>query len=287
MPAPLRALLPLIVLPVAACSLNLNERANGVGASITRGVLTQLRTDSARQTLRTLTSDAVTSASAAYGTSFQPKLDTTVFRVLQSGHAFAATERDSLLGIARGPGKAAVEDALEGSARKAGEESRRQLRLAIGDATEALQRDMIPLLAKTTRDAARDAAREATDAAFASVSPRLQLLVDSIVASAVRTGIQQGNRSLASSPVWKKVMLVAGGLVIALLIIGIAWIWYDRSRARSALSAVAAAVEHTSDGELKTQIRDLAESRRVETYLHDFLLKEGRIGPDVKQTLTS
>ena len=287
MPAPLRALPLLVVLPVAACSLNLNERARGVGASITSGVLTQLRTDSARQTLRTLTSDAVTSASAAYGASFQPRLDTTVFRVLQSGHAFASTERDSLLGIARGSGKAAVEEVVESSARKAGEESRRQLRLAIGDATDALQRDMIPLLAKTTRDAARDAAREASDAAFSSISPRLQLLVDSIVASAVRTGIQQGDRSLSSSPVWKKVMLGAAGLVVALLLIGIAWIWYDRNRARSALSAVAAAVQNTSDGELKTQIRHRAEGRQVEGYLHDFLLKEGRVGPDVKQTLTS
>lgn len=287
MPSRLRALLLLlIVLPAAGCSLNLNEKANGIGASITRGVLTQLSTDSARQTLRTLTSDAVTSASAAYGKSFQPRLDTTVFRVLQSGHEFARTERDSLLGAARGPVKAVMEDAAESSARKVGEESRRQLRLAIGDATEALQRDMIPLLVKTTRDAARDAARDASDAAFASVSPRLQLLVDSIVASAVRTGIQQGDRSLASSTVWKKVTLIAGGLVIALLGIGIAWVWYDRNRARSALSAVAAAVQHTSDGELKTQIRQRAEGRQVEAYLHDFLLKEGRIAPDVKQTLT-
>jgi len=287
MPAPLRALLLPIVLPVAACSLHLNERANAAGASITRGVLTQLGTDSARQTLRALASDAVTSASAAYGTSFQPRLDTTVFRVLQSGHEFASTERDSLLGAARGPVKAVVEDAVESSARKAGEESRRQLRLAIGDATEALQRDMIPLLVKTTREAAASAARDASDAAFASVSPRLQLLVDSIVASAVRTGIQQGDRSLATSSVWNKVMLGAGGLVAALLIIGIAWIWYDRNRARTALSAVAAAVQQTSDDELKTQIRHRAEGRRVESYLHDFLLKEGRIEPGVKQTLTS
>lgn len=277
MPTPLRAHLLLVVLPVAACSLNLNERANGVGASITRGVLTQLRTDSARQTLRTLTSDAVTSASAAYGASFQPRLDTTVFRVLQSGHAFVSTERDSLLGVARGSGKAAVEDAVESSVRRAGDESRRQLRLAIGDATEALQRDMVPLLVKTTQDAARNAAREASNAAFESVSPRLQLLVDSIVASAVRTGIQQGDRALTKSPVWKTGVLIAGGLVLALLVIGVAWVWYDRNRARSALSAVTSAVQHTSDGELKTQIRQRAEGRQVERYLHQFLVKEGRV----------
>ena len=37
-----------------------------MGSSFTRGVLTQLRSDSARQTIRTLTSDAVTSAPASF-----------------------------------------------------------------------------------------------------------------------------------------------------------------------------------------------------------------------------
>jgi hypothetical protein len=278
MPASLRAGFVLaLLLPLAACALNLSEKANGVGASVTRGVLAELRTDSARRTLRTIASDAVQSLSSEYGASLQPRLDTTVGKVLQSGHAFVSAERDSLLGVARGAGKAVVEDAVESSVRRAGDESRRQLRLAIGDATDVLRRDMIPLLAQSTRDAARDAAREASDAAFASVSPRLQVLVDSIVASAVRTGIRQGDHTLTTTAGWKTGIVIAGGFVGALLLLGLAWIWHDRNRTRSALSAVAAAVEHTTDPTLKTQIRERAERERVESYLHSFLARQGRL----------
>lgn len=283
--APIRPVAMLVLLAgLAGCSLGntLRNLASSAGGGLVTGARTQLDSDSTTSAVRVL-ADSVTAALASgIRGNLAPALDATVNGVFSDAGTFLRTTQDSLAYFLSGPLSSSLQrlirtnvqtlgtslDAqLDPAIARAGQGLRTQLSLTLDQAGGDARRVLLPLMAEAVDTVS-------TRLAVNAQGP-LRVAIDSIVASAVRSGLQSADT--AGKPLFDRIGGVLLGVAGVIVLGAMAWLYVDRKRTRQALFAIGEAVKMTDDEQvretMKDQIKTNARRRRIDGYLHTFLEK--------------
>jgi hypothetical protein len=278
-------IMTLLLAGLAACG-GLGRTIGGLGSDagngVVRGARGQLASDSTQAAIRLLTGEAAAGLAAGITANLQPALDTTLAGVFGRTRVFLGTTQDSLALFVGGPLSASVERLIRGNLQTLGAQLNGQLDPLVAQAGTGLRAQLALTLAQAgtgARQAFLPLVGEAVDSASARlvVNARgpLRVAIDSIVASAVRTGVQSAEKS--SKPFFNRLTGALMG-VGAVLVLGLlAWMHIDRKRSKQALFAMAEAIKTTDDAQVRETIKDRvktnARRHQVDGYLHTFLEK--------------
>lgn len=274
----------LLLAGVAGCSLGrtLSGLGGDLGSGAVRGARTQLGSDSTQAAIRLLTGSATSGLASGITGSLQPAIDTTLAGAFLRTRTFLHTTQDSLALFIGGPLNASLQQLIRGNAQTLGTELNGQLDPVIAQLGQGLRTQLALTLSQAGTDA-RQALIPLVGEAIDSASVRLaangqgplRTAIDSIVASAVRTGI--GAAEEKSKPLFNRITGALMG-VAAVIVLGLlAWMHIDRKRSKQALFAITEAIKTTDDEQVREAIKDRvkANARRhqVDGYLHTFLEK--------------
>jgi hypothetical protein len=270
------------VLPLLAGCTAIRGQVRGLGGSAFQGGLAYLDSEPGRQRVRAVSDSSLASLTQAYRTQVSPVLDSTLLRVSTDASTLVRRTQDSLAAAIQGPFSASLQSLLRANVRVAGEEGRAQLALTTGALEADLRDRFVPVLVAAVGASVDTALSRAT-----AGEARLRPALDSVVASAVRSGIRAGVSTAKEEgePFWRKVRWAGGAALAVVLAVAAAWLWVDRRKRGEALAAVAAAVNsyvQAGGGAIKQEIKAQAQSRQIEGYLLSFLEQQGlrpRQGP--------
>lgn len=252
------------------------------GAGAVRGVRGQLDSDSTQAAIRLLTGAATSGLASGITGSLQPAIDTTLAGAFGRTRTFLNTTQDSLAGFVGGPLSASVERLIRGNLQTLGTQLNAQLDPAVAQLGAGLRTQLALTLSQAGTDASQvliPLVGEAIDSASvrlaANAQGPLRTAIDSIVASAVRSGVQSAEKS--SKPLFDRITGALVGVAVVLVLGLLLWIQIDRKRSKQALFAVTEAIKTTDDEQVRETIKDnvKASARRhqVDGYLHSFLEK--------------
>jgi hypothetical protein len=272
----------LLLAGLAGCSLG--TRLNGLGSSAGGGLVTgaraQLRSDSTTSAVRLLTDSATAALASGIRGNLAPALNETVGSVFGNAHTFLRTTQDSLAWFLSGPFSSSLQRLIRANAQTLGTSLDAQLDPAIARAGAGLRTQLALTLDQAGGDARRallPLVGETVDTLSARLAVNaqgpLRQAIDSIVASAVKTGIQSADRE--STPILNRIGGVLMGVAGVIVLGALAWLYVDRKRTRQALFAVGEAVKMTDDEgvreAMKDRIKANARRRQIDGYLHTFL----------------
>ena len=283
--APVRfCTLLLLLAGLAGCSFGnaLRGLGSSAGGGLVTGVRTQLSSDSTTSAIRLLADSATEALASGIRTNLAPALDATVAGVFARTSTFLSTTEDSLARFLAGPLSSSLQRLIRENVQtfgttldaqldpviaRAGQGLRTQLSLTLDQAGSDARRVLVPLVA--------DAVDTVSVRLAANAQGPLRVAIDSIVASAVKAGIDSAGT--AGKPLLNRIggvlLGVAGVIVLGLM----AWLYIDRRRTRQALFAIGEAVKHTDDENVREAMKDRikanARRRQIDGYLHTFLEK--------------
>jgi hypothetical protein len=258
------------------CGLNgqLVRLGQNVGSSAASsaadGGLSFLRSEPGREAIRAITDSTTASLSLGVQRELTPLLNGAVEQLTVEGQGLLRSTRDTLAASIEGQLSAALRTLLQANIQAAGEESRGQIQLLTAQLGTDLERSIFPALSFAVGQAVDTAMVRLATAAGGS----LRVAVDTIVGSAVRTGLDQARTQ--GEPIWRRILL--GSALVALTLMGIAifWLWRDRRRRGEALFAVAQAINDAGAKDVKASVKRQARDQRIEGYLNTFL-EENRL----------
>ncbi|HEX2081607.1 MAG TPA: hypothetical protein VHG08_28140 [Longimicrobium sp.] len=283
--APIRiGTLVLLLAGLAGCSLgnSLRNLASSAGGGLVSGARTQLDSDSTLSAVRVLADSATAALASGIRGNLAPALDATVNGVFSDASTFLRTTQDSLAYFLSGPLSSSLQRLIQSNVQTLGASLDAQLDPAIARAGEGLRTQLSLTLDQAGGDARRvflPLVAEAVDTVSTRLAVNaqgpLRVAIDSIVASAVRSGLQSADT--AGRPLFDRI----GGILLAVagvIVLGaMAWLYVDRKRTRQALFAIGEAVKMTDDEQvretMKNHIKANARRRQIDGYLHTFLEK--------------
>jgi hypothetical protein len=274
----------LLLAGLAGCSLGNTLRGLGTsaGGGVVTGLRTQLRNDSTTSAVRLLADSATAALASGIRGNLSPALDATVNSVFGNASTFLRTTQDSLAYFLAGPLSSSLQGLIRSNVQTLGTSLDAQLDPVIARAGQGLRTQLSLTLDQAGGDARRvlvPLVAEAVDTVSARLAVNaqgpLRVAIDSIVASAVRTGIQSADT--AGRPLFDRIGGVLAGVAGVIVLGALAWLWVDRKRTRQALFAIGEAVKMTDDEQvretMKTHIKTNARRRQIDGYLHTFLEK--------------
>lgn len=269
MPARLVVVSAALVVAFTACVLNGAGRS--LGESAVSGALAYARSDSGRAQIHQLSDSTLHTVATAFRRQLQPTLDSTARALLDRGDTAVARAAEQLASSVQGPLSDAVAQLIRTNLRVTGEAGRAQLALTVRAMGADLERDLTPVLERTVSAATRDFMKQIST----GVRTDLKVAAESALDEVVRSGVQTGAGAAQKTTTWKTGVLVAAGVIAALLFLGIAWLVREHRRSVAALDAVTGAVEQSGSSALKTQIQHRAVDRDIEGWLRNWLVKRG------------
>lgn len=265
-----------------AISRGVGGLGNNAGAGVVRGARGQLDNDSTQAAIRLLTGAATAGLASGITGNVQPAIDTTLGGAFGRARTFLSTTQDSLAHFVGGPLSSSVERLIRGNLQTLGSQLNAQLDPAVANLGTGLRAQLALTLSQAGSDA-RQALIPLVGEAIDSASVRLAVnargplrqAIDSIVSSAVRSGVQSAEQS--SKPFFNRLSGALMG-VGAVLVLGLlAWMHIDRKRSKQALFAMAEAIKTTDNEQVRETIKDRvkasARRHKVDGYLHTFLEK--------------
>ena len=252
------------------------------GTGLVRGARGQLATDSTQAAIRLLTGAATSGLASGITANLQPAIDTTLAGAFGRTRTFLRTTQDSLAGFVGGPLSASVERLIRGNLQTLGTQLNGQIDPLMANVGQGLRTQLALTLNQAGTDARLvllplvDEVIDSASARFAvNAQGPLRIAVDSIVSSAVRSGVDAAEER--SKPLFNRITgaLMGVGAVIVLGLL--AWMHVDRKRSKQALFAVTEAIKATDDPQVRETIKDNvktnARRHQVDGYLHTFLEK--------------
>ncbi|HEU0299462.1 MAG TPA: hypothetical protein VFR37_08415, partial [Longimicrobium sp.] len=244
--APIRLLALLVLLAaLAGCSLGntLRGLASSAGGGLVTGARTQLGSDSTTSAVRVLVDSATAALASGIRGNLQPALDSTVNGVFGDASTFLRTTQDSLAYFLGGPLSSSLQRLIRGNVQTLGTSLDAQLDQSIARAGEGLRTQLSLTLDQAGGDA-RQVLLPLVAEAVDTVSTRLavnaqgplRVAIDSIVASAVRSGLQSADT--AGKPLLDRIDGLLLGVAGVIVLGALAWLYVDRKRTRKALFAV-------------------------------------------------
>lgn len=275
----------LLLSGVAGCSLG--RTLTGLGSDLGNGAVAgargQLANDSTQAAIARLTGAATSGLASGIASNVRPAIDTTLSGAFGQARAFLNTTQDSLALFLSGPLNTSLQGLIRGNVQTLGTSLDAQLQPLIAQAGVGLREQLALTLAQADTDA-RQVLLPLVGAAVDTVSARLatnangplRQAIDSIVSSAVRSGVDAAEQS--SRPLFNRLTGALAGIAGVMVLGALLWMRADRQKSQRAMFAMAEAIRKTEDEQVREAIKDRikANARRhgIDGYLHTFLEKK-------------
>jgi hypothetical protein len=258
----------------AACFKALGK---GVGDGAVIGARDQLATESTRVVLHQVTDTAIGYVNAALQRSVVPTLNSTTSGILADARTTVRGVEDTLAIAIEGRLSESLQRLVAANLASAGTGTRNQVHELMHQVSLDLTAEISPAIDRTVQSAGQKLASAVSERFADEWERRLSAQVESTAARAAKAAAAAGGKEVGSQPVWKTVVGLVIGIIVAILALAAAWIWRQKRRSQQALSAVTQAINSTGTPELKAEVKRRAMDGKVEGWLHDFLEKQGHL----------